>query len=278
MLFVRIVASHVLPSNLEPLGAFAWCVLGGMLVLRYCGALVDGAQRADRARAAGKSRIARLAVFMVPAEAIGMVRLLLITIDGCIAWATRRPFPKRPDGQRFDDRREGFYDAMFFLNAVPFVVELPLSILFLSGVHNPWMHVGVHSAELLLLVLLLGDRWLVRAGGHVLTDTALDLCAGARAAARLPLDAIVGAERLDKKTSYAEWRRGHGARRAETGLVSILDGANVVITLRPDLQLRWRHLQVERPMPRHLFVYVDDPAVLVAAINETLRAPGTPQG
>ena len=276
MIVIRLAASHVMPSLSRQAGLFAWCVLGGMLALRYCSALVDGARRAELAQMAGRSRISRLAVFIIPAETIGIAKLALMTIDGCIAWSTRRPFPERPAGRHFEDLRKGFYEAMFFLNIVPFVVELPLSFLFLSVVRDLWVHVAMHSCEFLLLVLILGDRWLVHAGGHILTPTNLDLRAGARAAANLPLDSIAGAELLDKKTSYAEWRRKHGARRAETGVISILDGANVAITLRPCPQLRWLRLQVDRPMPRHLFVYVDDPAALVAAINQALSARGTP--
>ncbi len=173
--------------------------------------------------------------------------------------------PARPQGQRLEDRRKGFYDGMFAMNVVSFAPELLVSTLMLSTTHELWAHVAVHGAEAAVIIGLLGDRWLVHAGGHVLTTTHLDLCAGARAAVRLPLEAIESLELLGK-TRPEVWCREHGVHRVDTGTVSVLDRPNVVVTLRADAVGTWSRWQVERALPRHLLVYLDDPAALAPAV------------
>jgi hypothetical protein len=204
---------------------------------------------------------------LIPAELIGLLRLLAITAEGCLAWITRRPPPPRPEGHRLEDRRKGFYDGFFAMNVISFVVSIPVMLLFLPPIKShPEVHIAMHMLEALLLMVILGDRWLVHAGGHVLTPTHLHLRAGARAAARIPLAAIETIELLDKKTSLAAWRRAHGARHADTGTMSVMDSPNVVITLQPGLQTTWSRFQVDRPLPRHLFLYLDNPAALAPAV------------
>ena len=264
-MLMRFAGDGLLPgSQAAVTGTIAWALFGGLLALRWLAWLPEGAQRASRVQG---SPAARLAVLIVPAEAIGMARLAVLTAGGCLAWIARRPLPPRPAGVPVEDRKKGSYDGFFLINLVSFVPEIPISFLVLSSVALPLIHVAVHAAEFLVVVLVLGDRRLVRAGGHVLGDTHLHLRAGARAAATLPLEAIAGLHPLDKKTSYAAWCRAHGAHLRDTGVVSIFDGPNLVVSMQPGLSLSWTRFQVERPLPRHLFLYVDNPAGLIAAIE-----------
>jgi len=208
----------------------------------------------------------RLALLLVPAELPGLLRLALVTADGCLAWATRRVPPPRPEGLRLGDRRKGVYDGFFAMNVISFVVEIPLMALLMSSVAKPWPHVVLHTLEAALVVFVLGDRWWVHAGGHVLTATHLDLCAGARALARVPLAAIASIEPLGKGVTRQAWCRAHGVHPADTGTVSVMDGPNLVLTLQGGVAGTWSRLQVQRPLPRHLFVYLDDPAALAPAV------------
>jgi hypothetical protein len=261
-LAIRWLAPHVWPPASQALASeLAWGASCTLIALRWLAGLPEGAGRARRARRAGRSWLSRLVVLLIPVELIGSMRLALVTAGACVAWlARRRPAP-RPAGLRLEDRRKGFYDGLFALNVISLVVEFPLMMLVLSGIHShPGLHGVLHAIEIAAIVAVLGDRWLVLAGGHVLTDSHLDLCAGARARARIPLDAI---EAIDLAK---DWNRTHRARRADTGTVSVLDKPNVVITLHPAPGLAWTHFQVERPLPRHLFVYLDHPDALAPAV------------
>jgi len=264
MLALRWLAPHLLPAKAHAAAAQAgWALLGVLVALRWVAGLPEGARRA---RACGRAWPVRLALLLVPAELPGLLRLALVTADGCLAWATRRVPPPRPEGLRLGDRRKGVYDGFFAMNVISFVVEIPLMALLMSSVAKPWPHVVLHTLEAALVVFVLGDRWWVHAGGHVLTATHLDLCAGARALARVPLAAIASIEPLGKGVTRQAWCRAHGVHPADTGTVSVMDGPNLVLTLQGGVAGTWSRLQVQRPLPRHLFIYLDDPAALAPAV------------
>jgi len=273
VLLVRWLAARALPApSLPVVAAWAWGAFSLLLAARWLARLPDGAARAKRAREAGRAWPSRLALVLVPAEWLGLLRWIGLTAAAGLAAFARRPMPARPEGRRLEDRRKGFYDAFFAMNVVSFGPEVLVSSLILSSVANgPGLHVAVHGLELALIVGLVGDRRLVHAGGHVLTPTHLDLRAGARASARIPLAAIAAIEPLGKTRPEA-WRRAHGVHRADTGTVSAMDRPNVVITMHAGTAGTWSRWQVERPLPRHLFVYLDDPAALGPAVDEALAS------
>ncbi|MBG6082890.1 hypothetical protein [Rubrivivax gelatinosus] len=270
------IARFVPPADVPAANDLAFWVFPALVTLRWMAWLPEGRQRAARTK---RSPWVRIAILLIPGEFVGLCRWLVVTAGGCLSWILRRPPPPRPPGRPIEDRRKGVYDGLMVLNLVSFVPEIPITLMLLSSVQGHLLvHVLVHTAEVLAIVLLLGDRWLVRAGGHVLTRTHLDLRVGARAAARLPIEDIAHAERLDKKTSYRAWCRSHGTVLRETGVISVFDDPNLVLSIRPGAALCWTRFQFERPLPRHLFVYVDDPAALIGVLEEakgsTLDWPG----
>ena len=98
------------------------------------------------------------------------------------------------------------------------LVELPLDAALVplcvkdpATVRN--IHLMVALGSIYTLVWLLGDRWRVRDGYHVLTATHLDLQVGARASACIPLGAIEAARPL--RQPVLEWRRAHPYRDRE---------------------------------------------------------------
>ena len=276
------VVERMAPAQARPALAVAvWAGLALLVSLRWAAALPDQLSRSREALAAGRSRTTALRLLLAPAELTGLLHLAGLTIAGCLAWLMRRSPPAGNAGVVIEDRRKGFYEALFLLNIVSMVVEIPVSLLVLSSLPQPLLHVAVHATEVLLIVWMLGDRWQVRAGGHVLTPTHLQLRAGVRASANLPLHAIAAVEVLDKRTRLRTWAQAHGVGRWEAGTVSVLDKPNVAILIRPDASSTWTRLQVKRPLPRCLFVYVDDPRELqrlVTVAHETAARSATAPG
>lgn len=272
VLLLRLGITRLLPpTSVQAANDLALWVFPGLVALRWMAWLPEGWQRAARTR---RSPFVRIAILLIPGEFVGLCRWLVVTAWGCLSWILRRPPTPRPPGRPIEDRRKGVYDGFMVLSLISFVPEVPITLILLSSVHGHLLvHVLVHTAEVLAIVWLLGDRWLVHSGGHVLTRTHLDLRVGARAAARLPLEDIAHAELLDKKTSYRAWCRGHGTSLRETGVISVFDDPNLVLSLRPGAALRWTRFQFERSLPRHLFLYVDDPAALIAALEEAKCSP-----
>lgn len=243
-----------------------------LVVARWWRGLPEGRERARSAREQGRGTFAQVVSLLVPAEGTGLLACVGGTLRGFVAAVLRLPPPPRPAGRPIEDRRKGMYDAVFVLNLLSFVVEVPLMALLVRGAAvAAGLQVALHVVEAALVVFIVGDWWQVRAGGHVLTTTHLDLRAGLRASARVPLPAIERIEPVPRPGGPWAWRQANGVRRREAGTVSVLDTPNLAITLRagePGDELRWTRFQVERPMPRHLLVYVDDPAAVAAAVRE----------
>jgi hypothetical protein len=243
-----------------------------LVFARWAAGLPDAATRARAARDAGAGRFGVAAAFVVPVELVGLLRLARLMAIGTVSWLARKPPPPRPEGIALSDRRSGFYDALFSLNVVSFAVEVPLMLAFMHAVAIPFaLQCSVHLAEIAAIALVLGDRWHVLAGGHVLTQTHLDLMAGARAAARIPLSAIESIEPINRRRGLSAWRRTHGVHPTQAGIVSVLDTPSVALKLRHEQGATWSRFQSDRPLPRYLLVYVDEPSALADAVSRMRR-------
>ena len=245
-----------------------WVVFGLLIALRW----IAGARAAFRALRRGEGprhpRLSQLFYVVVPAELVGVMRLLAMTLTAGVFWLLRRPAPRLPPGLLLEDRRKGFYNAFFAMNVVGAITEIPLSILILPGlVPEEGVRVAVHGFELLLNLAILGDRWLVNAGGHVLTESRLLLRAGLRAGANVPISEILEIDVVPKSMSLAVWSRSRGLDPWDAGVISVLDGPNVALRLVSGPWKTWTRLQAERQRPSCLFLYVDDPAALVRMVT-----------
>jgi hypothetical protein len=212
-----------------------------------------------------RARIAAL----LPPELLGMLRLDRLLRQGFLHTLRRRaPAPARPDGIALTYLRQGAYGTAIAVAMVSLFIEMP--------VHHLIMHVVVDDPDKRLLLHLagavaalssfawvLGDRWHVGAGQHVLADGVLHLQVGVRSQGSIPLDAV---ERFEAITETPErWRRRHGIQRADTMTVTPFDKPNCVLVMKPDADLTLLHWQVRRPVPRYLLLYLDRPALLASA-------------
>lgn len=234
---------------------------------------VLGALRDLRARRAGP--MAKLAACLPPAL-IGMARLDRRLWRGFFGWLRRVPPAARPDGLklRFDGRSA--YSAAFAFALISLLIELPLDAAIMpllvrdpAKVHTLHWLFGLCAAY--SLVWLLGDRWLLRGGHHVLTETDLDLEIGGRASARIPLAAIEDARPLSEGAE--QWRKRHALRHAETVNITPLDKPNLVLRLAPGTNCTILHHGQVRRGVSHVFLYLDHPAQLLAALAARSAAP-----
>jgi hypothetical protein len=126
------------------------------------------------------------------------------------------------------------------------------------------IHLVCALTSVYTLVWLLGDRWYVRGGHHVLTTTHLDLQVGARASARIPLDAIEDAQPL--RESVPQWRRAYPFLDKEAVTITPFDKPNLVLRLRDGVPCAITHHGLERTGVRYVFLYLDRPERLLAAL------------
>jgi len=212
----------------------------------------------------------RIAGACLPPELIGLLRLDGAMRRGFLAWLLRRPSAPQPAGRVFGYLERGAYRTGIAIVLLATLFELPalaaLLPLFVDDIHKlRVLHVVCALGSLSTLVWLLGDRWLIGRGCHVLNDDGLVLQVGARTSGTVPLDAIAGCHRID--LTPEQWCRSKGIARHKTLLASPLDKPNAVLILKSDSAVRLCHLGVARTGLECVFLYVDRPADLVHALR-----------
>jgi hypothetical protein len=209
----------------------------------------------------------RLPAAWLPPELVGLIRLGNDQRRGFIGWLRRRPAPVAPEGRAFTFLERGSYRTAVAIVLFSTLFELPLSAAILPlFIHEPAalrvIHLLMLAGSLSTLAWVLGDRWLLGAGTHVLTEQGLQLRIGARTHGVIPLDAIAGCERIAEPA--ADWLRRHGIDRRQAVLASPLDKPNTVLIFASGSPVRLTHLGLERAGLSCVFLYLDHPQELIA--------------
>ena len=209
---------------------------------------------------------------LLPPEFLALIKLDRAMWRAFYCWLRRNPPPAPPAGTVLTYTKQGAYTTVLAIAIFSVVVELPLDAaiasLFLK--HEPAARTVLHVMSVLsglyTLAWVVSDRWLVRAagGGHVLTDSALELSVGVRAFGTIPLAAIEGCERIDEKRDA--WCRRHGIALRDTALVTPFDAPNLVLRLRPELPVTLTCYQLEKSAPCYVFLYLDRPEQFANAL------------
>ena len=227
-----------------------------------------------RSRAAWASRDwrAQLAAWLPP-EFVGLMRLGAAQRRGLLCWLLRRPAPAQPAGQAFGYLAQGSYRTAFAIVLVAVLVELPLDAFIVQWLANTVaerraIHALMLAGGLSTLAWVLGDRWWIGAGRHVLDAESLHLRVGARTRGAVPRAAIRDCRRFDG--TVAAWCRTHDIDPMHALKVSPLDKPNTVLILADDSPvrpIRITHLGREQRAPACVFLYLDRPDDLASALH-----------
>ncbi|EKU84282.1 hypothetical protein HMPREF9710_00441 [Massilia timonae CCUG 45783] len=230
----------------------------------------DAWQRLRSAHAARAPWHARVTA-LLPPELVGMLRLDRLLWIGCFRRLRRQTAAcTLPDGVALTYLERGAYGTATAVVFVSLLLELPVHVLLLNlfvedAGKLALLHVLGAVAVLYTLAWVLGDRWHIGAGRHVMTDDALHLSVGARVEGVLPLAAVARLERVDAPLPI--WRRRHGVASRDTLLVTPFDKPNCVLVLADDARIDILHWQARKRLPRYVFLYLDRPELLAARLR-----------
>ena len=229
----------------------------------------------ERTRVALASRDWRgLFVAWVAPELVGLLRLDSALRRGFFRWLLRRPQPAPPPGQAFGYLERGAYRSAVAIVLFCMLVELPLDgfivpLFFKSAHTRNLIHLFTIIGSLSGLAWVLGDRWLLGKGRHVLDDEFLHVRVGARTSGSIARHAIAGCARLT--ITADEWCRRHGIQPRAGVCASPLDKPNTVLILDPYSPVRLTRMGVERSGLACVFLYLDSPQALVSALGDPSR-------
>jgi hypothetical protein len=265
-ILIKLMLPAAVAHALRPLVLIAPMLV---IVAKDLSHLPDALQRLRSA--AAKRDWGRMATACLPPELVGLLRLDGQMRRACLAWLRRRPQPALPAGQALSYLERGSYRTAIAIALFSALFELPLHALILPlFIHDAdklrMIHVLMLAGSLSTLVWVLGDRWLVGKGCHVLTADGLELRVGARTEGTIPLEYIAACERVDGRA--ADWCRQRGIARHATLLASPLplDKPNTVLILKSNSPVRLTHMGVERDGLSCVFLYLDRPELLVHAL------------
>lgn len=235
----------------------------------------DAWQRLRSAHAARAPWHARVTA-LLPPELMGMLRLDRLLWTGFMRRLLRQPVPcTLPNGVALTYLERGAYGTATAVVFVSLLLELPVHALLLNLFVEDagtlaLLHVLGAVAVLYTLAWVLGDRWHIGAGRHVMTDNALHLRVGARIDGVLPLPAIARLEAVD--APLPAWRRRHGVAPCDMLLVTPFDQPNCVLVLDEDAQVDILHWQAKKRLPRYVFLYLDRPELLARQLRRRVAA------
>lgn len=207
----------------------------------------------------------------LPPAFLAYLRLERAMWRGFFGWMLRRAQPARPAGLALGYLERGSYGTVICCLLVALFVEAPIDVMIASLLAKTpeqlrVLHAGFGLAVAYSLVWVLGDRWHVAGRRHhVLTATHIELDIGARGYGSIPLAAIASCERIDE--SSTAWCKRHGYPSHAARKLTPCDAPNVVVTLVPGCDVRLTLLQSERGGDGPIFLYLDRPEQLSAAVR-----------
>jgi hypothetical protein len=233
-------------------------------------------QRLRRVHAIGAPWHARVTA-LLPPELLGLLKLDRLLWLGFLRRLQGRPMPvTQPGGIALTYLERGAYGTARAVVFVSLLLELPVHAMLLHlFIKDPdalfMVHVLGAAAVVYTLAWVLGDRWHIGEGRHVMTIDALHLHVGARVDGMLPLAAIARVEKV--AMLLPAWRHRHGVARTETLVVTPFDKPNCVLVLHEDAQVDILFHQATTRLPRYVFLYLDRPEVLAARLRQPGGAP-----
>lgn len=271
-LFVTAMAKGLAPDVAKPfLGQIGFALILLLLVAKDLAHAPQAWQRLRCARLTRAPWHAHVAA-LLPPELVGMMKLDRMLWIGFLKRLQRKPAADTlPEGVALTYLDRGAYGTAIAIVFVGLLLELPVHTLLINlFVQDAETLVAIHvlgaAAALYTLAWVLGDRWHVGAGRHVMTSDALHLRVGARVEGVLPLAAIARLEEVDMALPL--WRRRHRVGTCDTLVITPFDKPNCVLVLADDAQVEILHWQVKKRLPRYVFLYLDRPELLAARLRQ----------
>jgi hypothetical protein len=215
-LLLASIAKRLAPETVKPLLHHAGLALPLLLLMAKDIAHAPQAwQRLRSAHAARAPWHAHLTA-LLPPELPGLFKLDRLLWLGCLRRVQGKPLPVTlPEGVALTYLERGAYNTARAVVFVALLLELPTHALLLHlFIKDPDALLVIHMlgaiAVLYTLAWVLGDRWHIGAGRHVMTPEALHLRVGARVEGMLPLAAIARVEPVDLLLASSAWCGAQG--------------------------------------------------------------------
>jgi hypothetical protein len=270
-LLLASIARKLAPETVKPLLHHAGLALPLLLLMAKDIAHAPQAWQRLRSTHAARAPWHAHLTALLPPELPGLIKLDRLLWLGCLRRVQGQPLPVTlPEGVALTYLERGAYNTARAVVFVALLLELPTHALLLHlFIKDPDALLVIHVlgaiAVFYTLAWVIGDRWHIGAGHHVMTAEALHLRVGVRVEGTLPLATIARVEPVD--LLLPTWRHRHGVARRDTLVVTPFDKPNCVLVLHKHAQVDILLHQVTTRLPQYVFLYLDRPALLAAHVH-----------
>lgn len=249
--------------------------LGAIVLLKLISDLPAGYGRAHKLLK-NKGRWSDAFIAFLPLEIGALIKLDRSLANGFYGWVRRVEIPPpKHTGDKISFWKESQYQTIFVIILIACLADIPITALIAGAVQHDaerrnLIHLFILAVTCYALVWILGDRWLVKASYHVLTDKYFHLSVGSRYSADIPLSRIFSAKVLSETPE--EWRKKFGVDQRDISVVCPIsaDRPNLLLELSDGPEIPIEKFKLMTSAPRYLLVFVDQPALVSQTISCSL--------
>ncbi|HEY0060761.1 MAG TPA: hypothetical protein VGC21_01495 [Telluria sp.] len=240
-----------------------------LLVLVKLASAYQGMARYRACKASAAPIAARAMAFM-PRLLLAWPRMDAANLRSCLDYFLRRAQAPAPAGQAISFLKHSSYSTAVAIVLICIFVELPLDTM-IAGLLTKdagsqyTVRLVLGAAALYTFCWIWGDRHAMASSYMVIDLQNLHIRLANRFEASIPLSAIVHCERLEQ--GMQDWCARNEVAREDTLRATPADFPNAVLRLDPAAALMLTSWRLRRQAPACLFVYVDFPATLAAAVQ-----------
>lgn len=255
-----------------------WLLASAVLILKLCLDIPKNARQYIQARREGASLMQAL-LHLVPQEVIGMFRLERATQRAFILFLCRKNIDSNTiPGVKFGFYQTSQYATIFIIVMICCATEVPLSYLLMGAlVKDPaaaqYTHWALLATVFYSIILLLGDRYLLKSSHHLVGSDEIHLRVGARFFAQIPKAAVKQAALINSTKELSEakskWLQRNGFDPEETVIGTPIDTPNVALIIEHSASVKIEKYCVPRHGVRNVLIYVDDPAAFIQSIGKS---------
>ena len=269
------------------LSGASWSYMFGLIFFAFCVAAILslGAERGSL-RDAMPSYVAKAALLLIiakmlaqgssfrelPVRVLAWARMDRANLRACIHWIMRRPHAPPPPGLAISFLAKSSYSTIVAMGIFSTFVDLPLNAMIATVMTpDPVIQSRIHILFSVLavysLVWILGDRYMMQGSYCMVGASHVDVKMAGRLEAHIPRCAIVRCEPVGEGGA-AGWCKRHGVPSSEMLVSTPADSATVMLEIDPGAGVTLTSWQVERKAPKYLFLFVDQPSMIVSALKK----------